>query len=58
MSDRTSKLAVGMRVTDSRWGDEWAEMFKVFTFAESDDRAVLLQDCTGREDALAYLAGG
>lgn len=44
-----------MTVTDPRW-DGKAEVFKVFTFREPEDAAVLLQDCTGRDDALAYLA--
>lgn len=52
-----ARVAVRMTVTDARWGGESAEVFKVFTFVESDDRVVLLQDCTGRDDALAYLAG-
>lgn len=50
-----SRVAVAMRVTDARWQGEAAEVFKVFTFT-AGDRAVLLQDCAGRDDALAYLA--
>lgn len=45
-----------MTVSDSHWGNESVEVFKVFTFQESSERAVLLQDCTGRDDALASLA--
>jgi hypothetical protein len=49
------RVAVAMNVTGPRW-DGNAEVFKVFTFREPGDAAVLLQDCTGRDDALAYLA--
>ena len=48
------RVAVGMTVSDPQWGGEPANVFKVFTF--DGDRAVLLQDCTGRDDALEYLA--
>jgi hypothetical protein len=48
------RVAVGLTVRDRRWGDESVEVFKVFSF--EGERAVLLQDCTGRDDALAYLA--
>lgn len=51
------RVAVGLNVSDPRW-DGTAQVFKVFTFGEPGDAAVLLQDCTGRDDALAYLAGG
>lgn len=51
-----ARVAVGLRVTDERWSGESADVFKVFTF-DAAERAVLLQDCTGREDALAQLAG-
>ena len=51
------RIAVGMTVSDARWQGEVATgVFKVFTFAEPDGQAVLLQDCSGRDDALAYLA--
>ena len=50
------RIAVKMNVSDRRWDGESAEVFKVFTFGEPEDRAVLLQDCAGREDALSYLA--
>jgi hypothetical protein len=49
-------IAVGLTVTDRQWGGETAEVFKVFTFGGPDDRAVLLQDCSGRDDARARLA--
>jgi hypothetical protein len=49
------RIAVRMNVSDRRRDGESAEVFKVFTFREPDDRAVLLQDCAGREDALGYL---
>jgi len=52
------RVAVGMNVSDERWDGESAHVFKVFTFAEPDGDAVLLQDCTGREDALEHLAAG
>ena len=41
--------------TDARWQGESAETYKVFAFAEPDDRAVLLQDCIDRADAVGYL---
>ena len=42
-------------VSNPRWEGETATgVFKVFTFG-TDELAVLLQDCTGREDALAHL---
>jgi hypothetical protein len=44
-----------MNVTDPRW-DGTAEVFKVFTFRKPGDAAAPLQDCTGRDGALAYLA--
>jgi len=47
-----------MNVSDESWGGESAHVFKVFTFAGPDGDAVLLQDCTGREDALEQLAAG
>jgi hypothetical protein len=50
------RIAVGMNVSDRRWDGEGAEVFKVFTFGGADDQAVLLQDCTGREDALRFLS--
>ena len=55
--EKGRRVAVGMTVTDARWGEESAEAFKVFTFAQSGDHAVLLQDCAGRDDALSYLDG-
>jgi hypothetical protein len=47
------RVAVGMTVSDPQWDGESANVFKVFTF--DGERAVLLQDCTGRDDALGYL---
>ena len=44
-----------MTVTDPLWHGEAAEVFKVFTFREPGGEAVLLQDCAGRDEALAYL---
>jgi hypothetical protein len=49
------RVAVGLHVADPRW-DGKAQVFKVFTFRDPGDAAVLLQDCTGRDDALARLA--
>lgn len=51
-----SRVAVRLTVRDARWDGETAEVFKVFTFREPGDDAILLQDCSGRDDALAYLA--
>jgi len=51
-----ARVAVGMTVRDPAWGGEAAKVFKVFTF--DGEHAVLLQDCTGRDDALAYLSAG
>lgn len=45
------RIVVGLKVFDPERGGE-VEVFKVFTFREPDDRAVLLQDCAGRDDAL------
>lgn len=51
------RVAVRLRVTDERWGDDAeVEVFKVFTFGEADGPVVLLQDCVDREDALGLLA--
>jgi hypothetical protein len=41
-------------VTDPRW-DGAGQVYKVFTFA-ADGRAVLLEDCKDRRDALAKLS--
>ena len=50
-----TRIAVRMTVSNPRWEGETATgVFKVFTFG-TDELAVLLQDCTGREDALAHL---
>ena len=52
-----SHVAVCMTVRDPAWQGEVApDVFKVFTF--DGERAVLLQDCAGRDDALRYLAAG
>lgn len=53
-----SRVAVGLTVSDERWDGESAEVFKVFTFREPDGQAVLLQDTTGREDAIDHLSAG
>jgi hypothetical protein len=50
------RVAVGLRVSDPHWQGETADVFKVFTFSEVTEHAVLLQDCTGRDDAVARLA--
>lgn len=50
-----ARVAVRLSIVNPHW-DGKGESFKVFTFSESGDHAVLLQDCTGRDDALAYLA--
>jgi hypothetical protein len=52
------RVVVGMTVSDRRWDGETAEVFKVFTFREPGDQAVLLQDTAGREDALNQLSAG
>jgi hypothetical protein len=44
-----------MTVTDPGWDGEVAEVFKVFTFREPGGEAVLLEDCAGRDEALASL---
>ena len=48
------RVAVELAVTDPNW-DGTAQVYKVFTFREPDDRAVLLEDCRDRDDALAKL---
>jgi hypothetical protein len=50
-----ARVAVRLAVTDPHWSGE-GEVFKVFTFREPGDEAVLLQDTTGRENALELLA--
>jgi len=47
------RVAVGLAVTDPHW-EGTGRAYKVFTFAE-DGRAVLLEDCTDRDDAMAKL---
>ncbi len=48
------RVAVGLTVSDPEWeGEPAMGVFKVFTF--DGERAVLLQDCLGRDDALGYL---
>jgi hypothetical protein len=54
--ETAERIAVGMTVSDSRRDDASAEVFKVFTFREQDDHAILLEDCAGRDDALRRLA--
>jgi hypothetical protein len=49
------RVAVELAVTDPLWQGA-AEVYKVFTFRESDGRAVLLQDCKDRRGALEKLA--
>jgi hypothetical protein len=49
------RVAVGLAVTDPHW-DGAGQAYKVFTFRDSDGRAVLLEDCRDRDDALAKLA--
>jgi len=52
--ERGERVAVRMTVSRPAWhGQASPDVFKVFGF--EDDKAVLLQDCTGRDDALAYL---
>jgi hypothetical protein len=48
------RVAVGLAVTDLHW-EGTAEVYKVFTFGGPDDRAVLLEDCKDRQDALEKL---
>ena len=53
--ERGERIAVGMTVSKPAWhGAEAPDVFKVFSY--DGEHAVLLQDCIGREDALAYLA--
>jgi hypothetical protein len=49
------RVAVGLAVTEPGW-EGTGQVYKVFTFREPDDRAVLLEDCRDRDDALAKLA--
>ena len=54
--EQGARVAVRMTVGNPRWqGESVTSVFKVFTFGATDDHAVLLQDCTGRDDALARL---
>ncbi|HEV2591845.1 MAG TPA: hypothetical protein VGU02_08120 [Gaiellaceae bacterium] len=50
-----ARVAVRLTVSDASWHDETAEIFKVFTFEDEDGKAILIQDCTGRDDALEYV---
>lgn len=56
--ERGPRVAVRLRVGDTRWDGETVEVFKVFTFREPGDEAVLLEDCIDRDDALARLDAG
>jgi hypothetical protein len=50
-----TRIAVALTVSNPRWhGQAATDVFKVFSF--DGDQVVLLQDCTDRDDALAYLA--
>lgn len=52
--ERGERIAVGMTVSKPTWhGAAAPDIFKVFSF--EGERAVLLQDCVGPDDALAYL---
>ena len=52
--ERGERIAVGMTVSNPAWhGQPSPDTFKVFSF--EGDNVVLLQDCAGRDDALAYL---
>jgi hypothetical protein len=51
------RVAVGLVVTDPDWSGK-GEAYKVFTFRDPGDEAVLLEDCRDRDDALAKLAAG
>ncbi len=48
------RVAVELAVTDPYW-EGAGQVYKVFTFDEHGDRAVLLEDCRDRDDALARL---
>lgn len=48
------RVAVGLAVTDPGW-EGVGQVYKVFTFRESDGHAVLLEDCKDRSDALEKL---
>jgi hypothetical protein len=50
-----SRVAVRIAVTDALL-DGKGEVFKVFTFGEPGSKAVLLQDCIDRDDAVAKLS--
>ena len=52
--EQGARAAVALNVTDPRWEGK-AEVFKVFAFQEPGEAAILLQDCTDRDDALAHL---
>ena len=50
------RVAVELAVTDPEWRAA-LQVYKVFTFGDPGGRAVLLEDCRDRDDALAKLAG-
>jgi hypothetical protein len=50
-----TRVAVRLAVSDPRWPGA-AEVFKVFTFGETGDEVVLLQDCADEENARALLS--
>jgi hypothetical protein len=50
-----SSIAVRLLVSDPRWEGQ-GEAYKVVLFDETSGKAVLLQDCVDRDDALARLS--
>lgn len=54
--ERGAHVALGLTVSQPDWSGT-VDVFKVFTFGESGDKVVSMQDCDSREAALAMLTG-
>ncbi len=55
--ERGAAVALGLTISQPGWSGT-VEVFKVFTFATTGDKVVVMQDCDSRESALAMLAAG
>jgi hypothetical protein len=53
--ERGAAVALGLRISEPEWFGT-VEVFKVFTFGATGDKAELMQDCDSRQAALAMMA--
>jgi len=53
--ERGASVALGLAISQPEWSGT-VEVFKVFTFGETGNKVVGMQDCDSRESALAILA--